>query len=100
MSIPGAPPRTAVSPSRAMLESLIRTAISMAVGAALTWMAAQAAKQGFNYEPSEASKEVITGIVWVALASGYSAIQRRYVPIQTDTPGVARTDVTAGGKPL
>jgi hypothetical protein len=83
-----------------MFESTARTAISMAVGAGLTWMAAQAARQGLNYVPSEGSQEVVTGLVWVVLSSLYAAVQRRYVPIQTDAPGAARTDVTAGGKPL
>lgn len=94
------PVRRAVTPARAMFESTARTAISMVVGAGLTWMAAQAAKQGLNWQPSEASQEVVVGIVWVTLSSLYAAIQRKYVPIQTDVPGAARTDVTAGGKPL
>jgi hypothetical protein len=81
-----------------MFESTARTAISMAVGALLTWLAGWLAQHQFDFQPSEDMELIITGIVWTVLSSAYAAVQRKFVPIQTDAPGTARTDVTAGGK--
>jgi hypothetical protein len=72
----------------------------MAVGAGLTALAGWAAENQFNFQPSEEMELLVTGLVWTVLSSLYAAVQRKYVPIQTDVPGTARTDVTAGGKPV
>jgi hypothetical protein len=90
--------RKPVSPARAMFESTARTAVSMAVGALLTWLAGWLAEHQFNFQPSEEMEFIVTGIVWTVLSSLYAAAQRKFVPIQTDAPGAARTDVTSGGK--
>jgi hypothetical protein len=85
--------RRDVSPARAMLESSLRTAISMGVGAGLTLIVTWLAAKGIDIKVSEEAEFVIGGLIWSALTVAYSALQRRWWPIQTDAPGAARTDL-------
>lgn len=90
--------RRSVSPVRAMVESSLRTLISMAVGGALTVALTWLAGKGISIEISDEAQLAIIGLVWSGITALYAAAQRKLWPIQTDAPGAARTDVTAGGK--
>lgn len=89
-----------VSPGKAMFESAARTAVSVAVGALLTALLGWLANKGLNIEVPPDAAEIVFGIVWGVLSSAYAAVQRKFVPIQTDAPGSARTDVTSAGKTM
>ena len=87
-----------ISPVRAMVESSLRTLVSMAVGAALTTVLTWLAGKGVDITISDEAQLAMIGLVWTGLTSLYAALQRKFWPIQTDAPGSARTDVTIGGK--
>ena len=91
--------RNPVSPGAASLESFARTAVSMAVGAGLTFLGKWLGDRfGISIDLSDQASEVVTGIVWALVTALYASVQRKFWPIQTDAPGSARTDLTAGGK--
>jgi hypothetical protein len=81
-----------------MLESLARTLLSQVVGAGLALGVTYAADQGIDLRIGPEQEAAVFGVLWIVLTGLYAAAQRKFWPIQTDAPGSARTDVTAGGK--